>query len=126
MSHAQAFQLHHAALDAVPSALAVLDHGGLIVEVNQAWHRFNHDNGLLPPHAAVGSNYLQACETGQSTDGQAAAEGIRKVISGEMAEYFQVYPCHSTHEHRWFRLCVTPFTDAPLLMLIHENITELH
>ncbi len=125
MNDASSFQLHRAALDAVASALAVLDHQGVIVEVNQAWVEFGLTNGLLPSHAAVGRNYFEACQAGASPDGQAAVQGIRRVIAGELSHYTQLYPCHAPHEQRWFQLRVTPFADAPYLMVIHENVTVL-
>lgn len=119
------FRLHQAALDAVGSSLVVLDHEGLIVEVNRSWLQFGHDNGLLPGHASVGSNYLDVCEAAVSADGNAAAQGIRKVIAGEVSSYAQLYACHSPQEERWFQLQVTSFAHAPFLMLIHQNVTVL-
>lgn len=126
MSDLLAFQSHEAALDAIASSLAVLDHDGLIVEVNLAWLQFGHDNGVLPAHASVGRKYFDACEAAVSADGRAAVQGIRQVMAGEVPQYFQMYPCYSPLEQRWFQLRVTPFVDAPFVMVIHENVTALH
>ena len=73
----------------------------------------------------MGSNYFEACQVAASPDGQAAAEGIRQVMAGELCQYDQIYPCHSPQEHRWFQLRVTPFADAPFVLVIHENVTVL-
>ncbi|CAM4329888.1 EAL domain-containing protein [Deinococcus marmoris] len=125
MSDLLASQFHQATLDAITSSLVVLDYDGLIVAVNLAWLQFGRDNDLLPAHAVVGSNYFAACEADLSADGAAAVQGIRKVIASEIPQYFQIYPCHSPHEQRWFQLRVTSFVGAPYLMAIHEDVTVL-
>jgi hypothetical protein len=55
----------HAVLDSVASHIAVLDRGGTIVMVNEAWRRFALENGTVPGRPAartdVGTNYLAIC-----------------------------------------------------------------
>ncbi|MBV9470247.1 MAG: PAS domain S-box protein, partial [Abitibacteriaceae bacterium] len=52
--------------------------------------------------------------------------GIRAVMAGGQELFSLEYPCHSTHEERWFELRVTRFTgNGPLHVVVaHENITE--
>ena len=112
--------LTRAILDSVSAQIAVLDKTGTIVAVNQAWHRFGLDNGILPgnpaPNTGIGTNYLAVCQPG--TDAPSAAHaadacaGIRAVLEGETLDFRLEYPCHSASEQRWFSLSVTPLVAA--------------
>jgi PAS domain S-box-containing protein len=118
-----------AILDALPANVALLDGRGVILAVNEAWRRFAAANALLEPSACVGQNYLEVCgrATGASApDARAAAEGIRRVLRGELAEFVLDYPCHSPDEDRWFRLMATPLPPAAGggAVVMHINITE--
>ena len=55
------------------------------------------------------------------------AEGIRRVLSGELPEFLTHYPCHSPDERRWYAVRVVPFRDrdASKLIVTHENITPI-
>lgn len=46
-------------VDASPSGVVVVDVGGTIVEVNNAWRKFAIEHGLLTDRFAVGTNYLE-------------------------------------------------------------------
>jgi PAS domain S-box-containing protein len=119
------FRADDALLDAFPFHIAVLDSGGQIVTVNDAWRRFAIANGLKSANFALGLNYLEGCE---SVDGRSSAEalvtarGIRGVLSGKAPEFVLEYPCHSPRQHRWFRLVSTPFRNGTLVM--HIDITN--
>lgn len=119
------FRADDAVLDALPFHIAVLDSGGKIITVNDAWRRFAIANGLQSANFALGLNYLEVCESAygrSSAEALVAARGIRGVLSGEAPEFVLEYPCHSPTQHRWFRLVSTAFRDGTVVM--HIDITN--
>jgi PAS domain S-box-containing protein len=118
-----------AILNALPAHIALLDSRGVIVTVNEAWRRFASANGLQDADYYVGRNYLDVCEHahGERADEAAAvAAGIRNVLRDELKEFSVEYPCHSPTAKRWFRVMVTPLSDAPGagVVVMHVNVTE--
>jgi|GEM_PF-3597100 len=57
-----AWDFHMAILNAVPAHVAVLNSGGVILVVNEAWRRFASANVLQSADFLVGHNYLAVCE----------------------------------------------------------------
>jgi two-component system CheB/CheR fusion protein len=122
-----------AIIDAMPANLAVLDKDGSIVSVNHGWRAFadaNGDRGLSA--TGPGKNYVNtmasACATmapGEDlTRLQSAQTGLLSVLSDEVKEYFQVYPCHGPSEQRWFAMHVTPLKLAEGGALVaHYNVS---
>ena len=115
-------------LNALPAHIALLDADGLIVSVNDTWRRFSQANVLQADTFDVGVNYLAVCEaaTGDSAhESSAAADGIRRVLRGELPEFWLEYPCHSPTERRWFRLMVTPVLPVGRggAVVMHVNIS---
>src|SRR5690606_31569606 len=93
------------------------------------WRAFGVSNALQGDAFAVGCNYLDVCEraTGECADeAQAAAAGIRAVLTGALPTFSLEYPCHSPEEKRWYRLMVTPVSQAALngTVVMHINVTE--
>ena len=123
-----------AILDSVSTEIAVLDRNGVIVAVNESWRRFALENGTEPgkpsPHAAVGANYLTACDAGtdcNSNDADAlkAVNGIRAVLDGIVLGFAMEYPCHSPDQQRWFSMIVTPLrTNSGGVVVAHGDITN--
>lgn len=116
-------------LNALPAHIALLDSHGVIVAVNEAWRRFATANVLQSSDFFVGQNYIGICERAHgecAEEAGAVAIGIRKVLSDELKEFSIEYPCHSPSEERWFRLMVTPLSDAPGsgAVVMHINVTE--
>ncbi len=118
-----------AVLDALPARLALLDHEGRIMLVNEAWHQFALRNDFRGLNFGIGENYLKACEQAEGDGAETlhrAAEGIRSVL-GRRSSYFELdYAWHSPDEQRWFRLMVTPLkTDSSEGALVtHLNVTD--
>jgi PAS domain-containing protein len=54
-----AHEFWRSALDSMPAHTAVLDDGGEIIAVNEAWRRFARENGSGTDF--VGVNYLEIC-----------------------------------------------------------------
>ena len=116
--------------DSRTEQVAVLDAHGVIIAVNQAWHRSAVENGAPGlGRNAVGLNYLNVCNGVADHPGGAeaapAAAGILAVLQGEKDEFSLAYPCHSPTEERWFMLRVTPLQGARQgVVVAHENISQ--
>ncbi len=119
-------------LDSVTDQIAVLNHDGVIVAVNQAWRRFalnnNPEPGQSARHTEVGVNYLTICKTafGPHSEGaQQAHEGIKAVLEARIPYFTLEYPCHSPDAQRWFTLSVMPLGDeAGAVVVTHHDISE--
>ena len=114
-------------LDSIPSNKAVLDSEGVIRYVNKAWTDFANTNGLK--EKCEGKNYLLICESAKSDpvrEAAAAADGIRRVIKGELDEFHLKYPCHSQDMERWFQMTVTalPACGQGFVVVKHDLIAE--
>ena len=65
-----------------------------IIETNRAWQEFAVHNGMKQPVDSIGVNYLNICERAGVGDGPreddawTVAEGIQKVLSDELPEFF--------------------------------------
>jgi len=114
-------------LDALSAHIAVLDSGGTIVAVNEAWKSFAGAAGLSG--SGVGMNYLSVCErsANSSPDAAQTAQALRDIIAGRRAEYRMEYPCESPDGLRWFQLRVTRPSTArsSRIVVAHEDITEV-
>jgi PAS domain S-box-containing protein len=122
--------MESAVLNALPAHVAVIDHEGVILSVNEGWQRFAAGSALDPLSSGPGQNYVEVCERAQQkgdADARAAAAGIRAILSGASTrEFLLEYPCHSPAEERWFLLRVNPIgKDGPDgAVIMHVNITE--
>jgi PAS domain S-box-containing protein/putative nucleotidyltransferase with HDIG domain len=112
-------------LDSFSSNIAILDEKGNIVLVNQAWREFGRGNGYKGKDFGIGQNYLSLCDSIMGIGEEEArqvAEGIRKVLAGDVKEEFVDYPCHSPNEKRWYRLKIAKFdSQEKFVILIHSN-----
>jgi signal transduction histidine kinase len=120
-------------LNSMSSQIAVLDHDGVIVAVNEPWRRFAMENGLTPGTLAtntdVGANYFDACRSDSGTtepEVSDAGAGIAAVLQGEAASFSQEYPCHSPTQQRWFQMTVTPLDEGASrgAVVTHTDISE--
>lgn len=98
----------HAAFDAMPGHVAVLDHAGVIRLTNHAWRRFAAENGYAASGAGVGLSYLEICAQTRGREAAVAldmAAGLRRLLHGG-AERFRLgsYACHGAGRCRWFAI----------------------
>ncbi len=102
-------------LDALPAQVALLDPSGRIEIVNEAWRKFATANGLRADKFALGSNYLEICDTSHGESGEGAtsmSSGIRAVLRGEAPSFEIIYSCYSPTKKFWFKTIVTPINLA--------------
>jgi diguanylate cyclase (GGDEF)-like protein len=117
-------------LNSVPEQIVVIDSGGNIKFVNQAWVTFGQKNNCkTKPDEWQTVNYLSVCDASGfrgETAGKSVAAGIRKVIDRASDLFSTEYPCHSPSEKRWFMMSVTPLelAGAPYFAISHQNITQ--
>ncbi|MBN9690203.1 MAG: PAS domain S-box protein [Verrucomicrobia bacterium] len=116
-------------LNALSAHIAVLDETGKILATNRAWQEFGVANEGELERLGPGVNYLEVCEhtvDAGASMAHTAAAGILSVIKRERNTFSFEYPCHSTHERRWFVCRVTRFEgEHPVRVAVaHENITE--
>ena len=115
-------------LDSLVSNIAVLDAGGAIIYVNEAWKQYareNGDPGLMS--TGVGVNYLSVCRMAAKDDPslKQTVRSIEDVITGHIPQYFEEYPCHSPHKKRWFLLGARHLNAPPIgSVFFHLDITE--
>ena len=115
-------------IDSLSAHIAVLDKKGVIILTNRAWQEFGAANNLQGPQNSLGQNYLAISEQAKDETGHIIAQGIRKVISGELQEFFTNYPCHSPSEKHWFAMRVVRLKviDRESQVIVsHEDITPV-
>ena len=129
-------QLHYseaakqaAILNALSAHIALLDHQGRIIQVNEVWRKFSPGNLLHGPGHDIGVNYLSVCDSTKGADSSEAkqvATGIRSVLNDGVTHFSMEYPCHVNLEQRWFQLVVTPMIYGRQIgaVVMHADITE--
>ena len=118
-----------AILNALAAHIAIIDFQGVIVAVNDSWHRFDNSNVFGPRHLGVGDNYLEACTADRgrdSADGARTAAGIRSVLLGSSSNFTIEYPHHSPTLQRWYKMIVTPLHNnrSAGAVIMHVDITD--
>jgi diguanylate cyclase (GGDEF)-like protein len=112
LRHAEASK-QAAILNALPAHVALLDHQGVIISVNDAWRGFSNASAPQDPGHAIGCNYLALCDGAQGDGAVAAhavAQGIRSVLSGVAGSFSIDYSRRLSTEQRCFVLTVTPLS----------------
>jgi DNA-binding CsgD family transcriptional regulator/PAS domain-containing protein len=123
-------RLARSVFDALSAHIAILDHNGVILATNRAWHNHSVLGGMPPEYDYRGSNYLSTCDLTRGADSDEAcmvASGIRAVIDKELDEFLHDYPCHRPDGQHWFymRVIRIPDTDPVVVVVSHEEITAL-
>lgn len=109
-------ELKTAIIDALPAQIAVTDNTGRIIQVNQAWQLFAHQNCrecdrdfcIINPND--GDNFFEVChqvdgpEKNQAID---AMDGLRKVLAREIPRFTMESTCLTKDKERWFILNVS-------------------
>lgn len=121
-------------LDSLTAQIAVLDRDGYVVATNAAWRRFSEQSngdawfGSGCGNTEIGGNYRDVCQASQSVNREVAlavADGIGRVLNGDLPIYSHEYPCHSPTQQRWFAMIVTPIGNKDAgAVLFHWEITK--
>lgn len=122
-----------ALINALPAHICLLDEQGEVVDVNDRWRVYGQANENPDADLGVGRNYLAICDaaTGDcAEEAQAAAAGLRSLLSGRRETFDLEYPCHSPQEARWFRLMARRLPHdqqdgaSSRAVVMHVDITE--
>lgn len=123
-------ELARAVINSLSAHIAILDNNGVILETNRAWNAYSVKNGVPEDYDYRGINYLAVCTTAigrDASDAHSIAEGIEKVIQGQIKEFLFDYPCHSPDGRHWYYMRAIRMSDTkPVRVIIsHEDITAL-
>jgi len=114
-------------LDAVQAHIAVLDTSGEIIAVNAAWRTYARTNDYGGSTFGVGQNYLHVCNAAQASlpESSSIAEGIRKVLAGQMESFSTVYECSGPDSRAWYKGSVTPLVEGEWhgALISHTDVT---
>ncbi len=93
--------------------IALLDHQGVIVSVNDAWQAFAATNKGDPARVGPGVSYLEVCAAaGDDPVALEVAANIHRALAGDLPGPLVVeVPCHSPDTARWFELLISPRMD---------------
>jgi len=117
-------------LKSLMSHLAVIDHEGKIISVNDSWNRFGIENGETTlANIGIGSNYFEVCERAILSGDKIASEALqamKNVLTGIDPYFYMEYPCDSPDIKRWFSMRVLKFNnfEKPMVITLHQDITE--
>lgn len=122
-------RLRSAAFDRLSAFAAVLDHRGVIVDTNAAWRDFAVQNGGTPGDTGIGVDYTAVCDRAAASgdeDAAEVAEGLRRILSGELEHFDLEYPCAGPDGERWYLLQASPVgcTAGTGVVLFHLDITS--
>lgn len=92
-------------LDRLPANVALVDHRGVVREVNRRWRQFARENGYRGGRFGIGTSYLEVCDRARGPSAVGAREihdGLTRVLAGEIEEFRHEYPCPGPDGQRWF------------------------
>jgi PAS domain-containing protein len=117
-----------AAMDAVPSLVALLDTDGRIFAVNAAWRRLAALQGASPDATGPGVSYLDVCDRALGQGDRRGAqfgEGLRKVLGGQRRTWWLDARVNVHGETRLFRGRVTRVEspDGPFVIVAHTDLS---
>ena len=93
--------------------IALLDHQGVIVAVNDAWQAFAVANNGDPARGGPGVSYLEVCAAaGDDPVALEVAANIHRALAGDLPGPLVVeVPCHSPDTTRWFEMLISARLD---------------
>ncbi len=118
-----------ASLNSLNERVAIIDSDGIILAVNRAWTAFALQNHENPKKTSVGVNYIEVCEDPADKNPRESREfanGIRRVLDGEISEFSVMYPHNTPLQKRWFLAKVSKFygEGSRKAVVLHADITK--
>jgi Amt family ammonium transporter len=117
-------------LNALPAQVALLDHHGTILSVNQGWRLMAAASGESAHlFQAEGTDYVTACDLLRgdlASEAVTLSRGLRSVLSGASETFSLEYRAPPPMQTRWFRLMVVPLVTSGerQIVVMHVDITE--
>ena len=114
-------------LDSLSSHVCVLDGGGIIRQVNDAWETLAREGAhRMFVLGKVEQNYLdlvhRVAAGGLSSD-QAILRGLVAVLEGHESIYSVEYCAQVMEEERWFLMRMTPLKGGKGIVIVHTDIS---
>ena len=114
-------------LDSLSSHVCVLDGGGIIRQVNDAWETLAREGApRMFVLGKVEQNYLdlvhRVAAGGLSSD-QAIPRGLVAVLEGHEPIYSVEYCAQVMEEERWFLMRMTPLKGGKGIVIVHTDIS---
>lgn len=119
-----------AVLGSVDAQIALLDAGGQVILVNDAWREASSAPESGDETYGTGQDYFAVVEDLYRVEGPYAgpvAEGVRAVLNGKESQFRLEFPCvRRTGEQRWYRLDVSALRHGahPGAVVMHMDISE--
>jgi PAS domain S-box-containing protein len=124
---ARSRQLLQSSLDALSTAIAIVDEAGTIIAANKAWQGPQGSHAFCVP--GVGSNYLAFCGGVAQRDKEAKGlcKELRSVLSGEKKTARLAYSTETDGERRWFQVSAARFEwdGDTRLIVANEDLTDV-
>lgn len=122
------FQLFQVTFDAFDSQIALLDEGGKIIALNQAW-KSNLIKSCFSENACIGDNYLKVCRSIVGKEQKLAREiatEIEAIARGEKTQFKANYTSENSGRKKYLliRLGQVKQNDWRGILMIQEDITE--
>ncbi|MBK1672255.1 hypothetical protein CKO35_02845 [Ectothiorhodospira shaposhnikovii] len=115
-------------IDSLKANICVLDTSGTIVAVNRSWKEYGRMGHARENRISQGINYLEVCDQAAARgdeDAARVAEGIRRVITGDLEGYEDEYRLDPhTHMIRVSPLN-NPSAQQRYLVISHQDITDI-
>lgn len=111
------------------SGIAILDAGGRILAVNQAWRNMvAASGGFAPGEAGVGASYLAVASRSLAESDRLTLEfGLQHLLLGSLDQVQNTCVVEGPGGQRWRHIEITPLSvgTAGCFVAIHEDQTEL-
>ncbi len=119
-----------AILNTIPASIALLDHRGVVIDVNNTWRSGTKHNGFTGNAYQVQDNYLDRSKHFLDENHEAKQEvvrGLEDVLSHKVTEFVHEYDCDEPGVKTYFRMVVRPLLgkEGAGAVVMHIDITEL-
>ena len=120
-------RLFGALLASVHDQVAILDAGGVVLEISDSWRRFAETSSSPLDRIRVGDSYVAACQSAADrgdTTAAAMARGMTSVLAGERRRFELSYD-HEVDGRRQFFMMTVEFLERPDggAVVFRSNIT---
>ncbi|WP_299644950.1 EAL domain-containing protein [uncultured Chloroflexus sp.] len=119
-------QLLHSALDALPSAIAILDRYGQVLAANVRWLQLGPLLGVEAIDCTVGAAFLAACQLGVGP-AVVVAVAIEQLLASELESYEGEFAA-VTHDRCWLAMRAVRFGSGERVrvVVVLEDVSARH
>jgi PAS domain S-box-containing protein len=113
-------------LSSLSEHIAIIDRGGVIAAVNEAWSRFGRATPVPRfERAPPGDNYLDLFRRTGDAEATAFLGGLADVLEGRRPEFHMEYSCAAPGGTLWFEVSVLPLRRSEGgAVVLHSDVTR--